>query len=52
MHWNFLPKVIHNADEVREYERQESKRINRFVKRFVLIVLPVILILAVWLLLR
>ena len=52
MHWYHLPKVIHNADAIREYENQESKQMSRYVKRLVLILIPVILILFVWFLLR
>ncbi len=48
MHWESLPKVTHNEDAVREYERAESRRIKRWLLRLV-IALP-ILILIGWLL--
>ena len=47
MHFDFLPKVTHNEDAVREYERQENLRIRRWLKRTVATV-PLILLL-VWL---
>ena len=50
MHFDFLPKVTHNDDAIRQYEQEESRRIKRWLKRL-LILLPVILILA-WLFLR
>jgi hypothetical protein len=51
MHFDFLPKVIHNEDAIREYEREESGRVKRWVKRFVLAAIPV-LVLVAWLILR
>jgi hypothetical protein len=47
MHFDFLPKVTHNEDAIREHERRESRRIARLLKRLV-IVLPFILLIA-WL---
>jgi len=47
MHFDFLPKVTHNEDAVREYEREENHRIRRWLKRLV-IALPFILLI-VWL---
>ncbi len=47
MHWEKLPKVIRNEDEIREYERRESARINRLLKRVLMVVLPILLIVAV-----
>jgi hypothetical protein len=41
MHFDFLPKVIHNEDAIRELERQENLRIRRWLRR-VLIALPII----------
>ena len=32
MHFDFLPKVTHNEDAIREHERQESRRIRRWLK--------------------
>lgn len=52
MHWYHLPKVIRNADAIREYEHGESKRIGRYVKRFVFIALLMILLFVVWFFLR
>ena len=52
MHWEVLPKVTHNPDAVREYERQESRRIGRTIRRLLLIVVPSALILVVWFFLR
>jgi hypothetical protein len=46
MHWNHLPKVLHNEDTIREYERGESKKIGRWIK-WLMIILSLILIL-VW----
>lgn len=50
MHFDFLPKVTHNEDAVREYERDENRRIKRWVKRFA-IFLPIVLLIA-WLVLH
>src|SRR5512142_1303623 len=50
MHFDLLPKVIHNQDAIREYERGENQRIRRRLKRSALLG-PVILILA-WLILH
>ncbi len=47
MHFDFLPKVTHNEDAIRELERQESRRIARWLKR-ILIPLPIVLLL-IWL---
>ena len=47
MHFDFLPKVTHNEDVIREYECGEAKRIARWLKRLV-IALPVILLI-IWL---
>ena len=52
MHWEVLPKVIHNPDAVREYERQESRRIGRHIRRILLIAVPIVLILAIGFFLR
>ena len=49
MHWEKLPKVVHNEDAVREYEQEESKRIAKLLKRAVWIALPVALLIG-WLL--
>ena len=43
MHFDFLPKVTHNEDVIREYERGEGKKIVRWVKRLI-VVIPVILL--------
>jgi hypothetical protein len=43
MHWEKLPKVEHNEDAVREYERDESKRIAVLLKHVAWIVIPVAL---------
>ncbi len=50
MHFDFLPKVTHNEDAIRELEREENQRIKRWLKRLALLI-PAILLLA-WLLLR
>jgi hypothetical protein len=44
MHWEKLPKVVRNEDAIREYEREESKRLAKLLKRFVWIALPVALL--------
>ena len=44
MHWENLPKVTHNEDAIREYERLESKRIGKWLKGLFLILLPLILL--------
>jgi len=33
VHWENLPKATHNEDAIREYEREESKRIVKLLKR-------------------
>jgi len=33
VHWENLPKVTRNEDAIREYEREESKRIAKTLKR-------------------
>lgn len=43
MHWENLPKVVHNEDAIREYERGESKRIAALLRRAAWIVIPVAL---------
>ena len=43
MHWYHLPKVKHNENAVREYERGESQKLGRWIKRLV-IALPFILL--------
>jgi hypothetical protein len=48
MHFDFLPKVAHNEDAVREYERQENLRLRRRL-RWLLLGLPIAL-LGAWLL--
>jgi hypothetical protein len=50
MHWFHIPRVIHNEDAIREYERAESRRIGRLL-RWLLLGLPLI-VLGAWLLLR
>ncbi len=50
MHFDFLPKVTHNGDAIREYERGENQRIKRWLKRLAFF-LPAVLLLA-WLLLH
>ena len=50
MHFDFLPKVTHNEDAVREYERDENSRIRRWLIRLV-IFLPLVGFL-VWLFFR
>ena len=50
MHWYHLPKVKHNEDAVREYERGESQRLGRWVKCLV-IALPFTLLIG-WLILH
>ncbi|MCI0555719.1 MAG: hypothetical protein L0287_32635 [Anaerolineae bacterium] len=49
MHWENLPKVTHNEDAIREFERVESKRIEKWLKRFALLVLPLVLLI-LWIL--
>ncbi|HUH97178.1 MAG TPA: hypothetical protein VLZ89_07465 [Anaerolineales bacterium] len=50
MHWFHIPKKIHNENAIREYEREESRKLGRWIKW---LVLPVLLILlAIWLLWR
>jgi len=44
MHWENLPKVTHNEDAIREYEREESKKIAKWLKRLALFVFPVVLL--------
>ena len=51
MHWENLPKVTHNEDAIREYERAESEKIGKFLKRFSLLALPVSLLI-LWVLQR
>jgi hypothetical protein len=51
MHFDFPPKVVHNENAIREYEREENKRVGRWIKWLVLILLPVIFI-AGWLLIH
>lgn len=43
MHWENLPKVVHNEDAIREYEREESQRIAKLLKRAAWIVIPMAL---------
>ncbi len=50
MHFDFLPRVTHNEEAIREYERAENQRIKRWLKRLALLV-PLILLLA-WLILH
>lgn len=50
MHWEFLPKVIHNKEAIREYEREESRRLGRWLK-FLIAGLPILLII-LWFLFR
>ncbi len=50
MHFDFLPKVTHNEDAIREYERRENQRIKRWLKRLALLI-PLILLIA-WFLVR
>lgn len=53
MHWEDLPKgKQHNADAIREMEKEENRRIGKFMRRIMWIVIPLVLILAVWLLIR
>ncbi|HUI89298.1 MAG TPA: hypothetical protein VLX61_11315 [Anaerolineales bacterium] len=52
MHWEKLPKVTHNEDEIREYERQESRRINHHLRGLIYIALPLLVLLIVWIFLR
>jgi len=49
MHWEFLPKVTHNEDAIREYEREESNIIGKWLRRLALFVLPVVLVI-IWIL--
>jgi hypothetical protein len=51
MHWEKLPKVTHNEDAVRAYEREENQQIVRVLKRAGWIILPVALVIA-WFLSR
>ena len=44
MHWEQPPNVVHNEDAVREYEREESKRLAKLLKRAAWIALPVALL--------
>ena len=46
MHWENLPKVTHNEDAVREYEREENRRFAKLLKRAAWITLPVALLIA------
>ena len=47
MHFDFLPKVTHNEEAIRELERAENRRIRRWLRRLI-IALPLILLI-VWL---
>ena len=49
MHWEKLPEVKHNEDAVRDYEREESQRIAKLIKRAIWIALPLALLIT-WLL--
>ena len=51
MHWENLPKVTHNEDAMREYERAESKRIGKWLKMPALFILPLVLLI-LWILSR
>ena len=48
MHWEDLPKVTHNEEEIRAYEQEESKRITKRLKKLALVIVPIILFL-LWL---
>jgi hypothetical protein len=49
MHWEKLPEVKHNEDASRDYEREESKRIAKLVKRAIWIALPLAVLITWWL---
>jgi hypothetical protein len=50
MHFDFLPKVIHNEDAIRDYEREENRRLKLRIK-WLIFAIPVVLVI-VWLILR
>jgi hypothetical protein len=50
MHWFHVDKTIHNEQAVREYEREESRRIGRWL-RWGWLLVPILLA-ALWLLFR
>ena len=44
MHWYHIHKTIHNEDAIREYEREESRRLGRWIKRLLFAAIPLILL--------
>jgi hypothetical protein len=48
MHWYDLPKVTHNEDAIREYDRAESQRLGRWIKRLLFAAIPLVLLI-LWL---
>ena len=50
MHFDFLPKVIHNEDAIREYEREQNSKIKLWIKLLVLAI-PLVVLVA-WFILR
>ena len=44
MHWFHISKTTHNEDAIREYERAESQKIWRWIKRVAIIVVPLALL--------
>ena len=52
MHFDFLSKVAHNEDAVREYERQENLRIRRWLKCLLIALLMIGLLVGIFFLHR
>ena len=46
MHWEDLPRVNHNEDAVREYERTESQALGRWIKRAAFVLVPLAALIA------
>jgi len=49
MHWENLPKSTRNEEAIRDYEREESARIARLLKRAAWVALPIALVIFWWL---
>ncbi len=47
MHWFELPKDKRNEDAIRDYEREESRKIAGWLKRFPVIAFPLVLFIAI-----
>ena len=48
MHWYHIHKKTYNEDAIREYERAESRKIGKWIKRLLLVAIPVTLLI-IWL---